>query len=302
MFAERAAVWLFAPGSAMPLAFLRMGTALLLLIKLWLLRGAWLEVYGPFGVVPWTVTRAELPESLPHLVDVAVALTPFGLSAIATVYAVIALQIVALSALLCGVLPRTAAVVAFVANYLLMRASAGMLYGMEHFAHVALGYLMFMPSGDALSPTHWHAAGSSAAAGCTRKLLQAHMCILYTSSGIEKARGADWWNGEAIWRALTLPDFAWLNASWLANAPVVASLLGWSVLLVEAGYAIGMTLSKTRQIWLALTVSMHLTIAITLQLWLFSAIMIVLNIAAFGRFQPLRRCGRLKSLCTADRF
>jgi hypothetical protein len=285
MLAKHAAAWLFAPGSAVPLALLRIGTALLFLIKLGLLRGAWMDVYGPFGLVPWTVTRAELPPALPHLIDLAVVLAPLGVSATQTVYAVITLQIVALSALLLGVLPRTAAVVAFVANYLLMRASAGLLYGMEHFGHVALGYLVFMPSGDALSLPRWlraEAARESAAAGCTHKLLQVHMCIVYTSSGFEKALGADWWNGEAIWRALTLPDFAWLDASWLASAPTLATLLGWSVLLIEAGYALGMAFAPTRKLWLCLIVSMHLTIAIALQLWLFAAIMIVLNTAAFG--------------------
>jgi hypothetical protein len=51
-----------------------------------------------------------------------------------------------------------------------------------------------------------------------------------------KLQGIEWRNGEAIWRSLMLPEFAVFDMSWLASAPLLAKIMCWSVIAIEAGY------------------------------------------------------------------
>lgn len=274
------------PKSPVPLGAFRIALSLLLLARCWAMRHSLLDVYGPHGFVAWEVTRAELAGGLPHPLDLAIVLGVLGYDPIAVTYGLVGLELMALMLLLSGIASRAAAIVAFVADYFLMRAGAGVLYGLDHFGHVALFYCMFMPVGAALTLPRWlrdaPAPPATGAAGLARLVLQLHLCIVYTSSGLEKACGPDWWSGEAIWRALTLPDFHWLDLGALAHLPWLAAILGWGVLVLESGYALGMYFRRTRWLWLLGVMSMHLAIGLFLSLWLFAAIMLLWNLSAFG--------------------
>jgi len=156
---------------------------------------------------------------------------------------------------------------------------------MDIFTHIALLYTMLMPCGDALSLDVLlgrRKSEPSVAAGVTRRMLQLHVCIVYTSSGLEKAAGIQWWNGEAIWRSLMLPVFNQFNFGWLSHVPWMAMIAGWSILAIETGYGIAVWFRKTRAIWIFLTVAMHMGIGMFLGMWMFGAIMILLNLGAFG--------------------
>src|SRR5206468_8546900 len=115
------------------------------------------------------------------------------------------------------------------------------------------------------------------------------LCIMYMASGLEKAMGSQWWNGEAIWIALQQDQFHQVNIDWMANVPFVAKLLCWGTLLVETCYPLAMLWTRTRKYWLAAIVMMHLGIAIFLGLHLFGSLMILLNLSAFGMTSWRRR-------------
>jgi hypothetical protein len=112
-------------------------------------------------------------------------------------------------------------------------------------------------------------------------VLQVHLCLVYLSTGLWKATGDQWWNGEAIWRAVVRPDFAEVDCSWLASLPSLSLLAGWGTLLIEIGYAFLIWPRQTRKVWALATVGLHLGIAVVLGLWSFSAVMIVLTVSAF---------------------
>src|SRR5262249_12682901 len=114
------------------------------------------------------------------------------------------------------------------------------------------------------------------------RVLQAHLCVVYGSSGLVKASGHEWWDGVAIWRAVMQPETGCpLGFGWLAWWPWVASLAGWATLLVEVGFPILAWPRRTRVPWLLAAVGLHLGIAFALGLASFSAVMVVFDVAAF---------------------
>jgi hypothetical protein len=108
-----------------------------------------------------------------------------------------------------------------------------------------------------------------------------HLCIVYFSSAIEKGMGEQWWNGEAVWRSMTLPGLAQFEMTWLAAVPFIAMIAGWSTLAVEAGYAFLVWPRRTRVPMALATIGMHAGIAVTMGLTSFSALMTVLTTTSF---------------------
>lgn len=277
--------WFSKPESPVWAAWFRIGVALFSLFKLWSVRHSIIEIWGQYGLVQWAITRGNMPEWLPHLGNFALLLEPHGITADQTVQFVVGSYVFALTGLLLGIATRWMAALAWVLDFLLMHAGGGVLYGMDYFTHIALFYCIIAPCGSAITFRRLRAqepVAECVSAGVTHKMLQVQMCIVYVSSGIEKAMGIQWWNGEAIWRALTLPVFEQFYFGWLAWWPALAMLVGWSVLVAEVGYGFAMWFRRTRLIWLAMIVGMHLGIAMFMGMWLFALVMILLSLGAFG--------------------
>ena len=208
-----------------------------------------------------------------------------GLTANQSVYVVLTIYVLALTILFIGLAARWMAILAWYLHFLLMHAGGGLLYGMDYFTHIGLFYCIIMPTGDAASlPVflQWRISSPSIAAGLTRKMLQIQMCIVYFSSGLEKACGAQWWNGEAIWRSVIIPTFKQFDFFWVAYVPWMAVLAGWGVMITECGYAVMMWSRHSRRVWFAMTCGLHLGIGLFMGMPMFALIMILLNCAAFG--------------------
>ena len=277
--------WFVQPASPVPLAWFRIAVTLFCLVRLFVLRHSLLDVYGQYGFVQWAITRANLYDGLPHLGNIVLLMGHLGLTADQSVYVVLAVYFVAVLALMAGFASRWSAALVWFVNFLLIHAGGGLVYGMDIFTHIALFYCLIMPVGDALSLDArfgWRKAQPSVAAGVTRRMLQLHLCIIYFSSGLEKAAGIQWWNGEAIWRSVMLPSFAGFDLHWLAYVPWLAAMICWSVLALETGYTFFVWWRRTRLVWLGMMVSMHLGIGLFLGMWMFGWIMIIMNFGAFA--------------------
>jgi hypothetical protein len=277
--------WFIRADSPISLGWFRIGVAIFCIIKMLVIRESFMDIYGQYGFVQWAITRASLYPGLIHLGDVVLLLGKVGITATQSLYIVLSAYLIAISGLLVGWKTRWMAIVAWFINFLWMHAGGGLIYGMDIFTHIALFYCMIMPVGDYLSMDanrDKRKSQPSIAAGVSRKMLQFHMCIIYLSSGLEKASGIQWWNGEAIWRSLMLPVFHQFDMSWLAQVPWLAMISGWQILAIEISYAFLIWLPKTRGILLFLTISMHFFIGLLMGMWLFGGIMIILNLGAFG--------------------
>ncbi len=278
-------------------AIYRISLALFIFVSLLAVRESWLDQYGQHGLIRWAITRASLPPMLPHIGDLAVLLAPLHISPDQTVYLVLGSYFLSLLMLLVGWHTRIAAIAAWCLHFLLMYAGAGLMYGMDIFTHIALLYAVLMPCGacwsiDSLVRTR--NTDIFATSGLGRILLRLHLLIIYMSSGIEKAMGPQWWNGEAIWRSLMLPAFHHFALEWLAWHPWITVLAGWGTMAIEIGY-FAVLVPALRRAWLIAVVFMHLSIGLFLGMWLFAIVMIILNFGAFGSREDLLCLEKIKS-------
>jgi hypothetical protein len=278
----RLMTWFQRPDSPAPLAAFRVMVATFCLVRLYIIRDSFVDLYGQYGLVQWAITKANLYPGLPHVGDVTRLLGHLGLDTTQAIYAILSAYLMALGALLVGWRPRLMAALAWTINFLWMHSGGGLIYGMDFFAHIALFYCIIMPTGDAYSVGTPGRGTPSVAAGVTRRMLQLQLCLVYLSSGLEKAAGIQWWNGEAIWRSLMLPTFQQYDMTWMASVPLVAMVAGWATVVLESGYAIAVWHPRTRALWVAGIVGLHLGIGTFLGMWLFGAIMIILSLGAFG--------------------
>jgi Vitamin K-dependent gamma-carboxylase len=192
-------------------------------------------------------------------------------------------------ALICGIFCRLSAVLAWLLHLAAVKSAELMTYGMDNFTSIALFYVMIGPLPDRLSLDvllRNKPMKPAELLGFFHRVLQIHLCIIYFFSGVLKCAGPGWWNGSSIWRALTRPPFDILPVHSIASFSFLLAVAGIATWLLETTYPIFIWPKRTRKIWLAAIIGMHLAIGITMGLYLFSVIMIVLNVAAFG---PVRR-------------
>ncbi|HMN96694.1 MAG TPA: HTTM domain-containing protein [Phycisphaerales bacterium] len=295
------------------IALFRVGTAVVALAQVWATWPILQMLYGPHGLVQWVVIESAEETWLPSIGKVALVLERIGIGFERSVELVFAAYVVALVFLLVGLRTRVAAVLAWALHALTVNSGYISLYGVDTMLHICLFYLMWMPAGaawslDALRRARRRGARSdadrapaapesataserpaAASAHLSLRVLQLHLCIIYANTGLAKALGGQWWSGEALWRALMQPQFALFDMAWIASVPLLATVGGWGVVVVELGYAALIWPARTRRAWLALTIALHVGIAITMGLVLFSAMMIVMNLAAFGARVPASR-------------
>ncbi|WP_437324307.1 hypothetical protein [Sorangium sp. So ce381] len=281
-----------APASAAPLAALRIGLAAVLLTQAALVAPLLFDLYGPAGILQDPLRDAFTPRELPGIGWLTELLAPLGIGEAPILVGTGAVYALSLAALLCGFRTRAAALLAWSTHRMLMVTADPTVYGADVFANIFLFYLVWVPSGAALSFDR-RGHGSRRALACAPdeptpaarlglRVVQLHLCVAYLASGLEKAAGQAWWNGEAIWRSVMLPEYRQLDFSWLASHPWVAQAAGWSVLAVELGYAFLIWPRLTRRAVVVATSLLHLGIAAFMGLGVFGAIMPVLTLAAFG--------------------
>jgi hypothetical protein len=270
------------PSSAAPLAFFRIAIA-----SLGLIQGIWLVgninlLYGADGLIPWSLSKEIVSSYMPQLSW----LQPLALATDADiwVYILMGLYMLGLLMLLLGNYTRVAAVVTWALQFVFINTGFLAAYGVETFMHIALFYCILMPVGtifsiDALvkpapKDNEWNTLSV--------RVLQIHLCFVYIASGAEKAMGAQWWNGEAIWQTLMQTQFARFDMHWMAQYPLLAKCIGWMTLFIEMGYPFYIFWSRTRPYGYCAVLLLHTGIAIFMGLQLFASIMIIFNTAAFG--------------------
>lgn len=264
-------VW-FRRVSARPLAALRVGLPLLLLVHLVWISDDLLSLHGDRGIIPWRLTALLRDRWLPGLPTLARALVPLGLSLHAATALLVACYAGSLLALALGLRARISAFVAWGLHLSLMTSGFASFYGVDQLAHTFLFYLLVFPSGRAATET--------IPAVCLR-VMQAHLAIVYLAAGLSKAMGRQWWNGEAIWQTVSQPDFRTFDLGSMAWHPWIPKLAGWATLVVEIGYGLFVWPRRTRRVWCLATFGLHLGVAVFMGLVFFSSVMILLTFCLF---------------------
>lgn len=175
-----------------------------------------------------------------------------------------------------------------------------LVYGVDAIAACLMLILCFAPIGRALS---WdrvrevHLAKrkdldllasppqfvSRWAFACTR-LIQIQMAVLFFFSAIDKLKGDDWWNGDAVWQVFVSNDYyngflldLFANHFWLVN------LATYATVLIEIAYPFLVWQRRTRPYALVGAIILHLQFAFLMNLYYFSFVMIL------GHMSFLRR-------------
>ena len=208
-----------APASAVPLACLRISMAAILLAQGFTVRWGLGDLLGNRGIVEWkAVDRLHGPAFEP-LWSLLRAFPAIHLDAGRLVGGMGVVYVASVAALGIGWRVRWTAPLAWCTHLGLMVIGRDVSYGVDNIANVALFYGIWMPVGQAVSldvRAGRTAPGPSPEARFALRVLQLHLCIVYLASGAAKAAGIEWWNGEAIWRALMNPNYRQLDFSWLA--------------------------------------------------------------------------------------
>jgi hypothetical protein len=264
----------FRPASARPLAGLRVGLPLLLLCHLVWLSSDVLSLHGSRGIIPWELTDLLRDPWVPGLPTLARVFAPVGLSAHAGIILLLSVYAGSLLSLALGFHTRLSASLAWGLHVSLVTSGSASFYGVDQIANTFLFYLVLFPSGRAW--TFEARPEETLPVGCLR-VMQLHLSVIYLAAGLEKAMGRQWWNGEAIWQAVTQPVFSTFDFSWLARYPWIPMLAGWGTLAVEIGYAFLIWPRRTRKVWCLATIGLHLGMGLFMGLVFFSGVMILLT-------------------------
>lgn len=277
--------FLFAPASATPFAALRIGLAATLLAQALQVAPVFHALYHHRGLLRGPLMDTFGPEHLPPLgrlwswLSVSAAAESLLLGLLAALY------VAGLLGTLVGWRTRASTCAAWLLHLFFMLLAYHTNYGVDALANMFLFYLLWSPAGEALALDHRRGRAPDRPRATSRLLLrvmQVHLCIAYLFSGVEKASGEQWRNGEAIWRSLTAQGYATFDFQWLAQVPWLAVVAGWLVLIVEIGYPVFIWPRRTRTAWIGAVVAMHAGIGIFMGLHVFAALMIVLTVSMFG--------------------
>ena len=272
------------------LTVLRIGLALQILLYCLSLRRDWIQLFasGAHGLIRRDLAEAILSAETvftPRLGWVVALGNHLGLNEYSILWFAWWCLVCAALCLFAGVLCRSAAVLAWFLHLCTTDSASLFSYGVDNFTSIGLFYLMLAPLPDrwSLDAQIRHLPPKDQRLqGFHRRILQMHMCLIYFFGGIAKSVGVGWWNGTSLWRALTRPPLNVISPDFLIDAKNILPVLGILVCLAETGYPFFIWPTKSRPVWFAFIIGMHVIIGITMGMYLFALIMVVLNTAAFG--------------------
>jgi hypothetical protein len=171
-------------------------------------------------------------------------------------------------------------------------------YGLDQINAIAALYLAIGPSGAALSVDRlWRryrsARGSlrageiplappvrwSARANVVLRLMQIHLCVIYIFACHSKLQGESWWNGQAIWQAVSNLEYQSVDLTWLAWYPWLVNLLTHATIVWEMTFWALVWRPLCRPVVLLMGVAIHLGIGAFMGMWTFGLAVIFLYVA-----------------------
>ena len=269
-----------------PLAVMRMIVGAVLLVQAYVLWKYRDILVNPDGPLPWSISDTWVDPLLPKLSHVVAGFGSLGLGSGAAIATVLAIHAIASAFYMVGYRTRLSTVAAWASFVLIKNSSFPYTYGIGAMILIVLFYSLFMPVARewsldrALQPRDREQPPGDASL-CVL-MFRLHLCIVYTAAAFSKAVGAQWWSGDAIWRALTLPQFRQFDPQPLLAFPALLVAVSAVTIVSQALYPV-LVWTRLRIFIVVLAELMHLGIAIFLGLWLFSAMMIALNTAAWGQ-------------------
>lgn len=187
-----------------------------------------------------------------------------------------------------GYFTRIAAVFAWLFTLAYCHRMHGTLFGLDQVNVMLSMYLMLGPCGDVYSIDAWllRRRGKqppeplpSRWVTVAIRLMQVHLCIVYLFGGVNKMKGATWWNGLAFWYSIANYEYQSVDMTWMATMPVWINVLTHITLFWETFYCALIWPRVTRPLMLAIAVAVHGGIAVFLGMPTFGTAMLIANLA-----------------------
>ena len=282
--------FLFEKSSDDWLAILRIGLGIQLILYSVSARTGWIgnlsrteRIFSPRRISEAVMSR-ESP-LIPRVSWLTSTGTIVGIPEHTTLWIIWSILLTVALLLVIGLFCRSSAITAWFLHLACVKSSDVLTYGMDNFLNIALFYLMLSPLPDShsLEARIWPLRKRDPRMiGFFRRVLQLHLCAIYFFSGLAKCLGPDWWNGRNVWLALVRPPFDMLDPMFVARARAFLPIAGIAVCVIETAYPFLIWWRRSRPIWLAAVISMHIGIGLAMGMYLFASVMIILNLAAFG--------------------
>jgi len=111
------------------------------------------------------------------------------------------------------------------------------------------------------------------------RLIQIQLCVIYLFAGFGKLQGETWWNGEALWGAVSSYQYQSIDLTWLSDYPMLINFLTHLTIVWEVSYLFLVWPKWSRPLVICTAIAIHAGIALFLGMMTFGTIMIVANLA-----------------------
>lgn len=105
------------------------------------------------------------------------------------------------------------------------------------------------------------------------RLIQLHLSIIYLYSGLSKLKGETWWDGTALWLAVSNLEYQSGDLTWLARYPAAINLLTVGTVMFEMLFPILIWNRRLRPLFIVTGLLLHLGIGKFLGMWTFGIAM-----------------------------
>ena len=110
------------------------------------------------------------------------------------------------------------------------------------------------------------------------RIIQVMVCCIYFFAAYSKTSSQMWMQGEYVFTMANFPGRGYWNFLWLREAPWLANLMTYSVMITELSFTYLVWMKKTRVIAIVAAFLMHLGILLSINTVYFSEIMFVMLI------------------------
>lgn len=182
--------------------------------------------------------------------------------------------------LITEVLPRVSAAVCFLCLVLVSHANIMLFDGQDTVFRLFAFYLIFVPPLRLLTPIRNRSGETNQQTfpypAWPKRLIQIQLCAIYFCTALQKADGAAWLDGWAVYYVLRLDDFTGFQLpSMITESGILILLATWSVILFEFFTPFLIWWSKTRFLTLIAATIFHLSADLMFNLHCFHWLMIV---------------------------
>lgn len=106
------------------------------------------------------------------------------------------------------------------------------------------------------------------------RFVQIQLCVIYGYTGLEKLKGASWWDGSAVWKVFGNAQLAPMDFSFMAHFPVMVALMTMFTVVFEVYFPVVVWIPRLKKPWLLVGALFHGGAAALMGLPFFSLLMV----------------------------